>query len=77
MEGVLAYSIAGARKVLGDCGRTKIYQMIGDGRLDAKKLDGKTIITHSSLVRAYDDLPTADIGKPTKDGPKDEPQTAA
>ena len=61
---ILGYSIAGARRALGDCGRTKIYQMIGDGRLEAKKLDGKTIITHSSLVRAYDNLPAADIGNP-------------
>ena len=70
MEDVFGYSIAGARKALGNCGRTKIYQMIGDGRLQAKKLDGKTIITHCSLVRAYDDLPAADIGTPSKAEPK-------
>ena len=64
----LAYSIAGARKALGDCGRTKIYQMIGDGRLEARKLDGKTVITGSSVKRAYDELPAADIGRPPKDG---------
>ena len=66
MEDVLAYSIAGARKALGDCGRTKIYQMIGDGRLKAKKLDGKTLITGDSVVQAIADLPDAEIGNPPK-----------
>ena len=56
----LGFTIKGACDALG-CHRTKIYQLIGDGRLDAKKLDGLTIITAESLARLIESLPKADI----------------
>lgn len=30
-------------------GRTKLYEMIGDGRVKAVKLDGRTLISYASL----------------------------
>ena len=69
---ILGYSIRSACDAI-PCGRTKIYQLIADGRLEAKKLDGKTIITRGSMVRLAEELPDADIGK----APKDEPAARA
>jgi len=54
------FNIRSACDALG-CGRTKIYQLIGDGRLDAKKLDGITIVTAESMARLVESLPKADI----------------
>ena len=74
---VLAYSVNGACKAIG-CGRTKLYQLISEGRLEAKKLDNKTIITRASAVRLVDELPDAGIGKAPKGGAsKTEPAAAA
>ncbi len=73
---VLGYSISGACDAI-PCGRTKLYQLIADGRLKAKKLGNKTIITRDSLVRLVDSLPAADIGNPPKDGPKEDEAAAA
>ncbi len=63
---VLGYSISGACDAI-PCGRTKVYQLIADGRLKAKKLDNKTIITRGSLVRLVEELPDAGLAKPPKD----------
>ena len=64
---VLGYSINGACDAI-PCGRTKLYQLIADGRLKAKKLDNKTIITRDSLQRLVDTLPDAAMGRPAKEG---------
>ena len=68
---VFGYSINDACKAI-PCGRTKIYQMIADGRLEAKKLDGKTIIMRGSIVRLVEVLPDAGLAKPPKDEPAGE-----
>ena len=60
--GILAYSVNGACKAIG-VGRTKLYDLIATGRLKAKKLDKKTIITQPELARMVDELPDADIGR--------------
>lgn len=46
----LAVSINDAAKALG-LGRTSIYAMIGDGRLDAFKLGRRTLVTTESIRR--------------------------
>ena len=64
---ILGYSINGACEAI-PCGRTKLYQLIAAGQLDAKKLGNKTIITRRSLVCLVDSLPTADIRMTVKGG---------
>ena len=43
-------SIADAAKALG-LGRTSVYVMIGDGRLDAVKLGNRRLVTIESIRR--------------------------
>lgn len=64
---VLSYSVSGACRALG-CGRTKLYQLIAEGRLKPKKLGVKTLIRHSDLARLLDSLPDADFGNCAKVG---------
>lgn len=49
----LAISIGDATKVLG-LGRTSIYAMIGDGRLETFKLGRRTLIKTASIRRLVD-----------------------
>ncbi len=63
---VLAYSVGGVCKAL-NCGRTKVYELLAQGRIRAKKLGEKTLIPRSEVVHFLDSLPDADLGKPTKD----------
>jgi len=49
----LAISISEATKVLG-LGRTSIYAMIGDGRLEIFKLGRRTLIKTASIRRLVD-----------------------
>ena len=64
----LGYSVAEACDAI-PCGRTKLYQLIADGRLEARKLDGKTIITRASVVRLHEELPDAGLARPPKGVP--------
>jgi excisionase family DNA binding protein len=50
----LAVSINDAAKALG-LGRTSIYAMIGDGRLEAFKLGRRTLIKAASIRRLVAD----------------------
>jgi excisionase family DNA binding protein len=58
----LAYSVAEACYLLNS-GKTKLYELIAAGRLDARALDGKTLITAESLERLVTTLPPAPIGQ--------------
>jgi excisionase family DNA binding protein len=49
----LAISINDAAKALG-VGRTSIYQMINDGRLEAFKLGRRTLVKTESIRRLVD-----------------------
>lgn len=49
----LAVSVNDAAKALG-LGRTSIYSMIGDGRLDTFKLGRRTLIKTASIRRLVD-----------------------
>lgn len=65
----LAYTIADACRALG-VGKTKLYALIGAGRLDARSLGKKTLITAESVQRLLDSLPRAPIGGGQKVGMK-------
>jgi len=52
----LAYSIDEVMKELG-ISKTKLYEEIGAGKLTAKKLGRRTIITHESLSAYIASLP--------------------
>ena len=56
----LAYRIDDARHILG-LGTTKIYQLIGNGTLDAHKAGVRTLITGESLRAYVASLPKAQI----------------
>jgi hypothetical protein len=43
--------------LISGCGRTKLYSLIADGLLDARKLGRRTLITDESLRRFLADLP--------------------
>ena len=51
------------------CGKTKLYELIAAGRLDARKLGSGTIITRASIVRLHEELPDAGLTKPPKGEP--------
>ena len=47
------------------CGRSKLYELIALGALDARKLGKKVIITADSIARYHAALPPADVHAPT------------
>lgn len=51
---VLAVSVNEAARILG-VGRTNLYSMIRDGRVDALKLGRRTLIKTASLRRLIDE----------------------
>lgn len=51
---VLAVSVNQAARILG-VGRTTLYSMIRDGRIDALKLGRRTLIKTASLRRIIDE----------------------
>jgi hypothetical protein len=56
----LLYTIEETKAETGQ-GRTKIYELIGDGILDARKIGKSTRITGESIERFVESLPKADI----------------
>ncbi len=54
------YSTNDARRI-GCFGNTKLYELISEGRLEAVKLGGKTLITAASLNAFITSLPRAEI----------------
>ena len=60
LDTALAYTVPDAGKVSGH-GRTRIYQLIGEGRLDARRSGGRTLIMADSLRAYLASLPAADI----------------
>jgi excisionase family DNA binding protein len=60
MTEVLAHTIADAVKVSG-IGRTSLYELIGAGKLEARKAGNRTLIPAESLRTYIAGLPPADI----------------
>lgn len=51
IEGQLALNITGARKALGNIGRSTVYRLIATGELETRKVFGRTLITARSIRR--------------------------
>jgi excisionase family DNA binding protein len=60
MSEVIAHTIDGAVKASG-LGRTKIYELIGAKKLEARKSGKRTLIMADSLRSYLASLPVADI----------------
>ena len=56
----LAYRIPDASRITG-LGATKLYELIGQGVLDARKAGSRTLLTAESLNRYIASLPKATI----------------
>lgn len=57
---VFALNIRDACAAIG-IGRTKLYELINDGELDARALGGRTVIPAASLEKLVANLPAAPI----------------
>jgi hypothetical protein len=65
----LLVSIPQTSQLVGRCVAT-IYALIGSGELDAKKSDGRTLITMESIKRYVRKLPPAQIAPRPKRKPQ-------
>lgn len=54
-------------------GKTKIYEEIREGRLRARKIGSKTIITHDDEQAWRDALPVLKLGEPQQAEPETAP----
>ncbi len=61
MTAAIAYTIEDASKLAG-IGRTRLYELIGNKTLDARKSGSRTLIVAASLHHYIANLPSADIG---------------
>jgi hypothetical protein len=57
----LFFSVNETCALLGNASRASIYRWIAAGRLDARKIDGKTIVMVESIAQFAADLPKANI----------------
>ena len=60
----LAMKVKPAGKLIG-CGRTRIFELLGDGQLEGVKSGRDTLIKTPSILRYMASLPRAEI-KPSK-----------
>lgn len=60
MDETLAYTIPDASAATG-IGRTTLYYLIGEGKIEARKVGNRTIIPADSLRAYIASLPAADI----------------
>ena len=47
--------------IILDASHATVYRLISKGRLDARKLGAKTVITRESIERLISELPPADV----------------
>lgn len=52
----LAYKISEAANLIG-VSRSKMYMLIAENKISARKLDGRTIILHADLQKLIDNAP--------------------
>lgn len=63
MPANLAHSTRDARKRLGNIGHTKLYELIANGNLKARKIAGRTVILEADIEDFLSRLPSAtDVG---------------
>jgi len=65
----LLLSIPQTSQAVGRCVAT-VYELIGSGQLDAKKSDGRTLVTMESIRRYVANLPPAKIAPREKRKPQ-------
>jgi hypothetical protein len=65
----LLLSIPQTAQAIGRCNAT-VYELVGSGRLDAVKSDGRTLIKMDSIKRYVDSLPPAKIALRPKRKPQ-------
>jgi len=65
----LLLSIPQTSQTIGRCVAT-VYELIGAGDLEAKKSDGRTLVTMESIRRYVDKLPKAQIAPRPKRKPQ-------
>jgi len=53
----LFYSIPETRRLLGDISHATVYRLIAAGRLDARKLLGRTVVSDHSIGKLASELP--------------------
>ena len=58
----LAISIAEAARRLG-LGRTRVYELIGEGRLKIRKCGRRSLVAVADLERFVDELPSGNFRK--------------
>ena len=56
----ISHGIVDAAKLVG-ISRSSIYELISAGRLDARKVAGRTVVTGASLRRLIEEAPAAPI----------------
>ena len=59
---ILAYTVPGACHA-GGIGRTTLYRLIGERKIEARQCGGRTLIPASSLRAFLAGLPLAPIGR--------------
>jgi excisionase family DNA binding protein len=60
----LGYSVPEACDAV-PCGKTKLYELIANGKLDARKVGATVIITAESLKAFHAALPAAEVRCPS------------
>jgi hypothetical protein len=65
----LLLSIPQTSQTIGRCTAT-IYELIGAGVLDARKSDGRTLVTMESIKRYVAELPKAEVAPRPKRKPQ-------
>jgi excisionase family DNA binding protein len=63
---ILAYNIADAGVALGGIKKTKIYELVAEGKLEARAVGGRTVIDAESVRAFYASCPPAPIGPARK-----------
>jgi excisionase family DNA binding protein len=58
MSEPLAYRIKDAARLLG-MGKSKLFELIADGRLPARKIGGATVILRTDLISFLEHAPRA------------------
>ena len=66
-----AYTVRDACREIG-CAKTKLYELLSEGALDARKSGGTTLIMGQSIDRYLENLPRAEIHMGLKVGQRRE-----
>jgi excisionase family DNA binding protein len=62
----IAVSISDATKIIG-CGRTKLYELVAEGKLPARKLGTRTLVLYKDLLELVRSAPEPSLTKGVRD----------